>query len=137
MAGLSYGAFGAELELFGFLPAGKELAPGRMDVALLGAGVAPCLRVPPVFACAVTRLGRLVANSSGVVDARTESLLWASVGGEFGAELPLGAAVGLRPTVDIQASLTPYDFQVAGSNAYSSSALSVLLGLGFVWRTHP
>ncbi|MEQ9503330.1 MAG: hypothetical protein RIT81_41100 [Deltaproteobacteria bacterium] len=105
--GARLGAFSAALEGRADLPASLDVGDdGRVESALLSAGLVPCWHVSAFEGCLVVAAGVLRTDAEGLVDARKGSAFHALVGARVAARWPLHPVVTLRLHADVAAVVT-------------------------------
>lgn len=107
---------------------------GEVTSWLVLAGLAPCLHLGPVFACALAQGGSMQSWSSGVPNTQSASAPWWAVGGRVGALVPMVGATLLRVRTDVLADLDPATLTLNGAAAWRAPALAVSLGADVVVR---
>ncbi len=105
--GARLGAFSTALEGRADLPASLDVGDdGRVESALLSAGLVPCWHVSAFEGCLVVAAGVLRTDAEGLVDARKGSAFHALVGARVAARWPLHPVVTLRLHADVAAVVT-------------------------------
>ncbi len=101
---------------------------GRVSSWLAEVAILPCGHLGPFFGCAVGQLGSSQVASEGVLDRRSESVVWGAVGGRLGVRLLLPDSVGLRVWSDVLCDLDPTIAHLNAMTAWQAPRIASSLG---------
>lgn len=113
--GMRGGNLSLELEGRADLPALTSLRVGEASTALLVASLVPCAHFGKVATCALVSAGALRAAGHGLVESRTVTLPYASVGARLALAFPLSARLSLALHGDLTAPFTTSKLAVDGT----------------------
>jgi hypothetical protein len=135
--GLESRALSLDLEGRADLPAaGPAQARGlRVRSWLYAGAIVPCLRLGFLYGCGVASIGSLTAMSvDGVATSRTNSGLWAAVGGRLGAQIPVVDPLVVRGWVEVLGVLNRDMLTVDRTPVYTFPAASGTAAIAVAWR---
>lgn len=139
--GLRWRAISLSVEGRVDLPAEAEVQGGNVSTWLALAMLAPCIhqdlaRSGSLAACALGAVGALqgASMSLGATTPSRDSTLYAAAGLRIAYESPRFGVFGLRVHGDLLAPLTPTGVRFGGREVWSTSVVSVALGLAVVFH---
>lgn len=116
-------------------PASDNVAslPGaRISAFAFGGAVVPCVRVAPVFGCAVLSIAEVFASSTGVDAPRKDAGLYVGAGLRGGIEAPISPRFALRLSVEGLASVRSARLILDGTEVWKTSPISGAIGAALV-----
>jgi hypothetical protein len=121
-------------EARGDLPAGTDVAGGKVRATLLAGTLIPCAHAGPWAACALASAGVVRGEGVDLADARRVDAPYFAGGVRGAAEWPLSDALGLRFWADLRAPLGRITLRVDDDVAWKSPRISTGFGIGVTGR---
>ena len=117
------------------LPRSASLSTGgELRTAVLTAGVAPCIHNGIFAACAVGLVGSMRGEASAISSPRGDSSLYAAAGARIALELPVTAALAVRPQVDGLVAVARPELRLNDAIVWTAPPFCASFGVGLIGR---
>jgi hypothetical protein len=117
-------------------PAGMQVpgaSGGKVSAMLLLGTLAPCFHYRAVAGCGLISAGALLGSNEGGGRSIRATTPFVALGGRFGVEVPIVAALSARAHVDILGTATPTTLDADGSAVWRTPPVNGALGAGLLW----
>jgi hypothetical protein len=134
-AGYRFQVFSLAGELRFTAPASDAVVspPGaRISVLAFGGSVLPCVRLPPVFGCAVLSIAEIFGSASGVDSPRPDSGPYVGAGLRAGVDAPISPSFALRFSLEALGSIRGARLVLDNAEVWKTSPVSGSLQAAFV-----
>jgi hypothetical protein len=106
----------------------------RVEASAFSGAIVPCGYIDVFQMCGVVTLGARQVKALDVVNPKTQSAFFVSVGARLGLEIPLSGAIALRANGELGAPLLRSEYTIDGISRATSSVVEGSLGAGILGR---
>ena len=117
------------IEGFGSFAASQNAYEGKVEGALDGAVLAPCIHVDALFGCFTLTLAAFHGEGRELAMTNDGDGFYAAIGARIGGELRLVGPLFARITAEADVPTTRFTLQVDGRGAWTSPRIAARLGL--------